>query len=339
MARFARQFSYLFALVASFASCAAPADEPPDEPEANVAESAAELTNALVSPLKPDGLILSTGNLYFTHHDASNAYVFRMAQGASPGQEILLHAQFGERFSDIVFAEVGGAFFGYFFATDGGATSTIKRIPLTGGPATTLAVLTNIDIINSHRNLVTDGVNLYWQDVSTVRKMPIGGGPITILDSAQPNTPTAGIALQGDNVIYASVRDIRFVPKAGSVVSPAFRTIAVADSRVTALHAVSNGIYWGENEGGFVRRKVGSTVTTLSSGGLLPTSISNSSTTAGGTQAWSQCGSASCTLRIDRPFPFFDITVSLPSDALGVSVTPSNVVFWGDAAGVHRLTP
>ncbi len=159
-----------------------------------------------------------------------------------------------------------------------------------------------------------------------------------MLDSASPNTPTAGIALQGDRVIYASVSDIRFVPKAGSAVSPLFRTNAAAASRVTALHATTDGVYWGENSGGFVRRKVGSTVTTLSSGGLLPTSISNGTATAGGTQAWSQCGSASCTLRVDRPLPCRDVTVSLPANALGVSVTPSSAVFWGDAAGVHRLT-
>jgi len=42
--------------------------------------------------------------------------------------------------------------------------------------------------------------------------MLIGGGAITVLDQSQPNTPTAGVALQGKNLIYASVKDIRFVP-------------------------------------------------------------------------------------------------------------------------------
>jgi hypothetical protein len=337
MLRFERHAPFLCALVASLASCAAPEDAL-DESESNVAESAQALTISTVSPLAPDGLILSTGNLYFTHHDAFTAYVFRMAQTGGPGQEILLYAESGARFGDIVFAQVGGAFFGYFFAIEASGNVTIKRIPLTGGAATTLAVLpNNIDIVNSHRNLVTDGVNLYWQDVSSVRKMPIGGGAITVLDASSPNTPSAGIALQGNNVIYASVSDIRFVPKAGSIVSPLFRTIATASSRVTALHAVSDGVYWGEQTGA-IKRKVGSTITTLSTGGLVPTSISNSSASAGGTQAWTQCGSSTCTLRIDMPSFLPDISASIASNALGVTVTPSNWVFWGDANGVRHLT-
>jgi hypothetical protein len=75
---------------------------------------------------------------------------------------------------------------------------------LTGGPATVLTTITNVDIDNSHRNLLTDGVNLYWQDDVTIRKMPIGGGPVTVLDSVNPNTPAAGLALQGDRIIYVS---------------------------------------------------------------------------------------------------------------------------------------
>jgi hypothetical protein len=88
----------------------------------------------------------------------------------------------GARFGDIVFAQVDGAFWGYFFSYNGGATATIKRVPLTGGAATVLAAVTDVDVANSHRNLVTDGVNLYWQDAQSVRKMPIRGGVITVLN-------------------------------------------------------------------------------------------------------------------------------------------------------------
>ena len=115
------------------------------------------LTTGLVSFRKPDGLILSTGNLYFTSHDASTASVWRTAQSSSPGQEILLYCEPGATFGDIVYAQVDGIWWGYFFATAG--VVTIKRVPLTGGAATVLATLTNIDAVNSHRNLVTDGVN------------------------------------------------------------------------------------------------------------------------------------------------------------------------------------
>jgi hypothetical protein len=292
------------------------------------------LTTGLVSFRKPDGLILSTGNLYFTSHDANFGTVWRMAQSAVPGQEILLHAELGARFGDIVFAQVGGAFFGYFFAIQAG-TVRIMRIPLSGGAATVLATLTDdIDVVNNHRNLVTDGVNLYWQHASSVRRMPIGGGAITVLDPSQPNTPTAGVALQGANLIYASVNDIRFVPTAGTTTPPSSRTIVTAASRVTALHAVSNGVYWGEQSGA-VKLKVGSTITALpSSAGLPPTSISSNGFTTGGAQAWSQCGSSSCVLRF--ALPSGNLSTTIESDALGVSVTSAGNVFWGDAAGVHR---
>src|SRR5437879_3662532 len=111
--------------------------------------------NNLVSFHKPDGLILSEGNIYFTSHDAALATVWRTAQGSSPGHESVIYCEPGARFGDIVFAKVGGSFFGYFFATTGnGATITIKRIPLSGGAATVLATITYVDIANSHRNLI-----------------------------------------------------------------------------------------------------------------------------------------------------------------------------------------
>ena len=240
----------------------------------------------------------------------------------------------GARFGDIVFAQVDGNWWGYFFA-DGTGGSTIKRVPLTGGAATVLTTVTNVDIANSHRNLVTDGVNLYWQDDISVRRMPIRGGTVSVLESATPNTPTAGLALQNGRLIYASVADIRYVPTSGTRMLPRwFRTIAHASSRVTALYAVANGVYWGENFGA-VRLKVGSTTTTFpSSTDLVPTSISTNGYTAGAAQAWTQCGSETCRLHFD--FPSWRSSMAIGADALGVSVTSSGNVFWGDAAGVHR---
>jgi hypothetical protein len=72
----------------------------------------------------------------------------------------------------------------------------IKRVPLTGGAATVIATVTNVDVANTHRSMVTDGVALYWQDDVTIKKVPIGGGAVTVLDGGSPNTPTAGIELQ-----------------------------------------------------------------------------------------------------------------------------------------------
>src|SRR6476469_8719711 len=72
--------------------------------------------SALVTSRKPDGLILSTGNLYFTSHDAAGATVWRTSQTSVPGQASVLYWEPGARFGDIVFAQVDGSFFGYFFA-------------------------------------------------------------------------------------------------------------------------------------------------------------------------------------------------------------------------------
>jgi hypothetical protein len=296
-------------------------------------------TSELVCYRNPDGLILSTGNLYFTYHDAATASVWRAAQSAVPGQEILLYSEPGARFGDIVFAQVDGAFWGYFFSTNAGAT-TIKRVPLTGGTATALTTVTDVDIANSHRNLVTDGVNLYWQDGQSVRKMPIRGGAVTVLDHASPNTPTAGVALQNGNVIYASVTAIRFVPVGGTTTPPSARTIATASERVTALHAVLGFVYWGEQSGAIRVVTSGSPPETISTiPGFVPTSISTSVHGAGVfAQAWTQCDSQSCRLHFDVPSGE-DSLYTIDRNALGVSVAPSGSVFWGDGSGVHRHIP
>jgi len=290
-------------------------------------------TSVLLSSRPPDGLILSTGNLYFTSHDGAGAAVWRMAQTELPDQERVLYWEAGGRFGDIVFAQINGNFFGYFFAQSAG-NITIKRIPLAGGNATILgSVGSDIDIVNSHHNLVTDGVNLYWQDVNSIRKMPIAGGTSTVLDNCNPNTPTAGIALQGTSIIYASVADIRFVPTSGAITSPTVRTIAIASSRVTALYADSTSVYWGEQNGA-IRRKAGSVTTTLSPApGLVPTSISVNAS-AGNARAWTQCGSQSCQLSLDSGVNHSTPTIG--ANAFGVAVTSSGNAFWGDAAGVHR---
>ena len=297
-------------------------------------------TSELVSYRKPDGLILSTGNLYFTYHDDATASVWRAAQTDVPGQEILLYSEPGGVFGDIVYAEVDNQFWGYFLSTDVGGTASIKRVPLTGGAATVLATITNVDVENSHRNLVTDGVNLYWQDVDSVRQMPIGGGPITVLDQAEPNTPTAGLALQNGNIIYASVANIRYVPVGGSTSPPAQRTIFTASQRVTALHAVLEFIYWGDESGviGVVLANGSSAETIATTGGLLPTSISTSVHGGVYAQAWTQCDSQSCQLHFDVPSGE-DSLYAIAADAIGVSVASSGNVFWGDAAGVHRHIP
>lgn len=295
---------------------------------------AASPTPHLISLRKPDGLILSTGNVYFTSHDAAGATVWRTSQTSIPGQETVLYWEPGAKFGDIVFAQVDGAFFGYFFALKAGVL-TIRRVSLTGGPATVLATIpTNVDIENSHRNLITDGVNIYWQDDVAIRKIPIRGGPMTVIDPSSPNTPLAGLAFQNGNIVYASVAQIRFVPPNGSSDPPSSRIIVTAASRVVALHAVSNGVYWGDNNGA-VKRKVTATSTLQATGGLA-SSISSSGPAAGGTEAWTECSGSLCRLHVK--LLFFGLTMPVANNPLGVTVMPGRRIFWGDAAGIHRKT-
>jgi len=299
--------------------------------------SAAASPGTAVSFHKPDGMILSTGNLYFTSHDVYGASVFRMGQTSTPGQEITLyHEPPAGQFGDIVFAQVGGVYYGYFFAqTFGGAV--IKRVLLTGSPTATVLTppINNIDIVNSHHNLVTDGVNLYWQDVSAVKKMSVNGGAITTLDQASPNTPTAGVYLNNGNIIYASVNAVRYVPAAGAITSPLVRTIATANTTVTSILPVANGTYWGDRNGA-IQLKLGGTVYTIQTNtGLVPTSMATNGYTAGGALTWTQCGSASCQMRFD--WPGTNATFSIGRNALGAAMTSSGSVFWGDDQGIHRL--
>ena len=161
-----------------------------------------------------------------------------------------------------------------------------------------------------------------------------------MLDEAEPNTPTAGIALQNGNLIYASVADIRYVPVGGATTPPASRTIFTTAERVTALHAVLEFIYWGDDSGviGVVLANGTAPETIATTGGLIPTSISTS--THGGVyaQAWTQCGSQSCQLHFDVPSGE-DSLYAIGGNAIGVSIASSGNLFWGDDTGVHRHIP
>jgi hypothetical protein len=289
-------------------------------------------SSGTVSYRVPDSMILSTGNLYFTSHDAASASVWRTGQDSTPGQESLLYKEFGARFGDLVYAQVDGTWWGYFLATKAGVT-TIRRVSLTGGAAIVLGPpVTEVDIVKSHRNLVTDGVSLYWQDAYAVRKMPIRGGASTVLDWATPSatTGTAGLAMQPGYLVYASGNAIRYVPTSGdNFTSPSQRTIVTASSRVTTLAAQAGGIFWGE-QGGAVRAKLGATFTTLQwPGGMVPTSIS----TSGAARVWTQCNAQACTLGFQY---FSGVSEYIGTGALGASGTSAGTSFWGDAAGVHR---
>jgi hypothetical protein len=296
----------------------------------------------VVSLRQPDGMILSTANLYFTSHDELGAHVYRTAQTSSPGQEIELYREPpGNRFGDIVFANVGGVFYGYFFAMNSSGQVFIKRIPLTGSSEAKQLTppLPNIDIVNSHHNLATDNVNLYWQDVSSIKKIPIDGvsnaSAIITLDQATPNTPTAGVYLRGKTIVYASVAAVRYVPTSGPITIPLVRTIANANTTVTTILPVANGTYWGDRNGAIQLQLGTATHTIQGNTGQVPTSLGTNGFTAGGALVWTQCTSSSCQMRLH--FPSGDTTFPVGDSALGASINSSGHVFWGDDFGVHRL--
>jgi hypothetical protein len=131
-----------------------------------------------VSFRKPTGMILATGSgLYFTSREGTTAHVWRTTQSATPGQEVSVYAEDGTTFGDIVYTRTGGIDTGYFFARKDTPPSdgiiTIKRVPLAGGAAVDLPMtnhkIFNVDILSSHRNLVTDGVFLFWQERTASR--------------------------------------------------------------------------------------------------------------------------------------------------------------------------
>src|SRR5436853_7360847 len=83
--------------------------------------------------------------------------------------------------------------------------------------------------------------------------------------------------------------------------------------------------------------KMGSRVTTLPSiAGLVPTSISTNGFTAGGAQAWTQCGSQTC--RMQFALPSTKVSASIDADACGVTMTALWKALWDDGGDVRRAT-
>jgi hypothetical protein len=318
------------------------------------------LTSTTISNSPPDGIAYSTGNVYFTTHytewvfggwapgriifphPVQVAAVKRTGKYSVPGQEITLWSEIGSRFGDVVWALVDGTFYGYFFAQNlSTAQVTIKRVPLAGGTAVDVAggIGNNIDIVNGHHLLDTDGTNLYWQDVSTVRSMPIGGGPQTILDSYSPMTPNAGISVVGGNVYYASSNSVIYVPTTGSALPPSSRTLfSTATSRIVTLTAVPYGsdtmVAWGMDDSSGAFLLAGTMVGIKPVDGFLATSLAQ---TGGEAFAYTECNNSGCNLGGSM---FGTNAVSSGAFGLGIdSSTPGTITgFWGDVSGVHRTS-
>lgn len=303
------------------------------------------MSRRIIAQRLADGMVPSRANIYFTAHDDKVAMVFRTAQSATPGQETELYQETGSRFGDIVFANVGGTFYGYFFALAKGQT-TIKRIQLdldwTIDPQVAHVIgspIADIDIVSGRGNLVTDGSFLYWQTDTAINKMPIEGGPVTNLDTTALTRPVAGMYLFGPNLVYAVDRSVYYVPADGSATTiPALRVLYTADTGVVAFSSMADDIgeflYVGDRNGGIVQHSGNSTSVIQAPGTAFITSIA-------GAIAWTQIAMyeiapevtpAAWQLRVSPGAGVYTYTTG-PNPRLA-QYADSGGVFWLDDDGV-----
>jgi hypothetical protein len=332
------------------AGCAVEAGQGPEE---SAGKSSEALTSSTISNDPPDGIVYSTGNVYFTTHTTSIRFlaertepgeairfptvttssVMRTSKYSVPGQESTLWSETGSRFGDIVWALVGGTYYGYFLSENlSTAEVTIKRVPLAGGTAVDIAggIGTNIDIVNGHHLLDTDGTSLFWQDVSKVYRMPIAGGAQTVLASTNPNTPTAGVFVTGGNVYFAAPESVESVPTAGGAVTIWYN----APTRVVTISAAPYGsntmVAWGLQDTSAAFLLTGVTLGIKGADGFFPTSLAPAD---GESFGYVACTSTSCDLN--------GTGQTIASGAFGLDVDLSQpstyTAFWGDSTGVHRF--
>ena len=202
------------------------------------------MSRRIIAQHVADGMVLSTANIYFTAHDNAGARVFRTAQSATPGHEAELCHEPACRFGDIVFANVDGVLYGYFFALTSGMT-TIRRIPLPRNRArlpksSGLRPRTSTSYQpwqSGHRRILT-----YWQSDTAINKMPIRGGAVTVLNRTPLTRPATGLHLVGPNLIYAVDRVVYHVPADGSAITPpALRVVFTAATGVVACVPAQGG--------------------------------------------------------------------------------------------------
>ena len=208
-------------------------------------------SSSIVAYSSPNGLIASTGNLYWTskiynEFGPDSSVVWRAGKNNIPGNEVMLYHEDGDDrfFGDIVYANPG-TFYGYFVAnyqTAGGSISQIKRVPLTGGPATVIA---NSPAL-APRDLVTDGTRLFWVDEGGIQSVPLGGGPVTTLRGERAFI--THIRLDPSYIYFSDEYLILRMPKSGGVE----RVVISTSGIVTALHvdASIDRLFWGEQGGG-----------------------------------------------------------------------------------------
>jgi hypothetical protein len=180
-------------------------------------------------------MVQSTGNLYWTADtgasctSACSAEVYRTGRTSTPGQQIALYKETSStpvEFGDLTYAEIGSTYYGYFVANYPAThTSLIKRIPLTGGTAVTLA--TSPKYIGTD-DLVTDGSFLYWADAGSLRRIPIAGG--TIQQGFQ-STSLSRIRVVGTKLYFSNGDQVEVTNTTGGTVT----VVGTAPTAITAL--------------------------------------------------------------------------------------------------------
>jgi hypothetical protein len=304
---------------------------------------------ATLSYSRPNRLLQSTGNLYWTGAQttqivatrtvqgraaqtvagSSEAVVYRASKTNQPGQERILYAEASSplspvNFQAITYANVGGNWYGYFVANYPlWHESVIKRVPLTGGAAVVLA--TSPAAIGT-RDLVTDGTFLYWADAGGIRKMAINGGTVQTLASGGA---FAHLGLAGSWLYYSSGNNILDVPASGG----ASFTLVSAPSAITALYppSTTNGLLWGEANG---------SVTSLDGdiyyefqapvAGVSVSSVS----VAGSYVVWANCFPGWCQIVGNDDGSVVSVgTSGAPVDAQG----DGGAWFWGDPSGLEKF--
>jgi hypothetical protein len=287
---------------------------------------------SIIARSTPTRLIQSTGNLYWTTHNLnefgpSTASVYRASKSSTPGNERLLYREIRSgafHFGDITYANVGGVWYGYFVANylDLGV-SRIKRIPLAGGAAVTLATSPRQVGLG---DLETDGSTLYWADQGGLRKMPIGGGGITTLVAG---SDIRSVGLASTRVYYSGGTALRSVAKTGGATT----THAIGSTNVTSMYihrSLPNPvIYWGEANAAVKSHAVagGTTIHQAPIAGHATNSVSFD----GKRILWTDCMSGNrCNVRKRQG----GTTSVVSSGGIGASNVQGDriAMFWGDGA-------
>jgi hypothetical protein len=295
--------------------------------------------SSIVAFSSPNGLVASTGNLYWTSTAVDEfgpdvSTVWRAGKNNVPGNESVLYREFGDDrfFGSIVFANPG-AFFGYFIAnyiTPTGVTSQIKRVPLTGGQAVVIA--TSPAPIGL-RDLLTDGSMLFWVDAGGIRSVPLAGGPVTTLRSSNFITR---LTIDSTFLYYGEEFLIFRMLKTGAEQ----RVVVSTNGRVTALH-VDGGIgyvFWGEQGGGVFTRPSFPGQTRITYQAASPGRDVTSVGWDGSRVLWSDClqpGNTACTVKKRQA----GVTFTLTSGKVGVGHLQWDAasVYWGDVGFLRRF--